>query len=76
MSSDYDDTDYYYDPIPEGYRVCDRCNGDGVTLDPYNFYEECTCPVCWGEGIITLEKAERRAKAHAEMAEVLRKALA
>ncbi len=71
----YDD---YFDDMPEGCVVCDRCNGDAVIdcMCCGDFCccgagDELSCPVCYGEGHITKERWEKRAAMHREIMKAL-----
>lgn len=61
-------------PRCDGHRAVDcHCGGDLCVCENYG---EKDCPLCYGEGVATPERAEKYLRGRREMAEVLRKAWA
>lgn len=78
MADPYDDYDYEdYDEGP----VCPRCDGRGTVSchcgGDLCFCEnqgEKDCPLCWGEGYVSQDKADKYLEQEREMMAVMRKA--
>jgi DnaJ-class molecular chaperone len=69
------DYDYHDSFLPDGCVWCDKCGGSGLVPDFENWDDE-NCPVCYGEGFITKERAEKREASLKVYQEMLAKALA
>ncbi len=78
MSTDYDDWDHYDHPVPEGYTLCPRCDGNqtvachcGGDLCVCDNQGERYCPLCGGEygdeGYVKKEVAEKYLARQREM---------
>jgi DnaJ-class molecular chaperone len=70
MNDDYDD----------GLRLCPRCDGDGeLMIAPEGFAifdgDEVMCPVCFGEGYVSVERWAAYHKGRQEMGKILADAL-
>jgi RecJ-like exonuclease len=68
------DYDYHDSFLPDGCVWCDKCGGEGLVPDFENWNDE-NCPVCYGEGFITKDRADRRARISAELGQILANAL-
>ena len=73
-----EDDEYFPEDMDDGMVWCDRCQGAGIVSRDWGTFggpDERDCPVCYGEGQITKEHAEKRGATHEEMREILAKAL-
>lgn len=57
-----------YEPLPEGYVICDWCHGDGfIEWGDDCISEKVDCSACYGEGLITEARHEKRQEGYREL---------